>query len=239
MTRRKYTLNENYFEKIDTEEKAYWLGFLMADGCIIESNNCIQIRLAAIDISHLEKFKKSLNSTHKIFNEQIHTKFPNKRSVICESSYIRIYSKKMMQDVITHGIVANKTGKEIFKTFNNDILDTAYIRGLIDGDGTFTLYNFKNKNNPNLQTNIVLRLYGNKELVTDCNEYIYNKFKFTTPVNISTNRNMYVMQFSSAKAIHVLDYLYKDATIYLERKYQKYQEILKNEQIKRLLTFSL
>ena len=57
---RKYNFDENFFDKIDTEEKAYWLGFIYADGAIFKRT--LSIRLSTKDIHHLEKFKKILNT---------------------------------------------------------------------------------------------------------------------------------------------------------------------------------
>ena len=61
---RKYTLNEKYFKFIDNESKAYWLGFLMADGNIY--NNVIRITLAVVDFNHLVKFKSDLKASYII-----------------------------------------------------------------------------------------------------------------------------------------------------------------------------
>ena len=62
ITSRKYYCNEDFFEKIDTEKKAYWLGFIMADGYVQSHNNgkylCIGLKIE--DKGHLEKFKKDI-----------------------------------------------------------------------------------------------------------------------------------------------------------------------------------
>lgn len=46
--------NENYFDVIDTSEKAYWLGFLYADGAVSSgSKNTVELSLKASDVKHL------------------------------------------------------------------------------------------------------------------------------------------------------------------------------------------
>jgi hypothetical protein len=65
MYNKKYNFNENYFEKIDTEEKAYWLGFITADGSINlgygkQKFYQLHINLKGGDYSHLEKFQKAI-----------------------------------------------------------------------------------------------------------------------------------------------------------------------------------
>ena len=56
---RKYDVNQNYFDIIDTQNKAYFLGFLYADGNVSKDNNNIQIALQARDLHILESFKKT------------------------------------------------------------------------------------------------------------------------------------------------------------------------------------
>ena len=59
-----YNYNEKYFEEINTERKAYWLGFLYADGYIepiyrkekIKAYR-IEVGLSIIDKNTLEKFE--------------------------------------------------------------------------------------------------------------------------------------------------------------------------------------
>ena len=69
--RRIYQVNENYFESIDSDEKAYWLGFLSADGYIHEGRNTITLALQESDKVHIEKFKKAISATYPI-KEIIH-----------------------------------------------------------------------------------------------------------------------------------------------------------------------
>lgn len=66
---RKYKVNHNYFEKIDTEEKAYWLGFLYADGYVRihkQRSGQLKLKLKKMDIEHIEKFKNTIESTQTI-----------------------------------------------------------------------------------------------------------------------------------------------------------------------------
>lgn len=62
--KRIYKINESYFEKINSQEKAYWLGFIYADGHVTEQS--INISLQVKDINHLQKFLVSINSSHPI-----------------------------------------------------------------------------------------------------------------------------------------------------------------------------
>ena len=55
------SFNIHYFDSIDTEEKAYWLGFLFADGAITQYNHSydIELSLKIDDKEHVEKFAKA------------------------------------------------------------------------------------------------------------------------------------------------------------------------------------
>ena len=76
----KYYFNKNYFDIIDNSEKAYWLGFIWADGYVCKrkrKDNHIEydfkLSLSKIDSDHLEKFKKCLNSNHNILFYKLNT----------------------------------------------------------------------------------------------------------------------------------------------------------------------
>lgn len=58
MKLRKYSLNESYFEKIDSEEKAYFLGFLFSDGSV--SKYSLNLSLAEVDKEILEKKSRKI-----------------------------------------------------------------------------------------------------------------------------------------------------------------------------------
>ena len=63
---KKYTINEDYFDVIDNQDKAYWLGFIAADGYNREDRGYIEFRLHKQDIDILNKFKQCLSSNHNI-----------------------------------------------------------------------------------------------------------------------------------------------------------------------------
>ena len=105
-TSRKYTNDDNFFEKIDTEEKAYWLGFIAADGYITtkraQCNQQLGITLSEKDINHLEKFKKSLKATNPINIYEAWSSCYNKNSKFAR---VLITSQKLVDDIKKFGIV--------------------------------------------------------------------------------------------------------------------------------------
>ena len=211
-----YYLNENYFEKIDTEEKAYWLGFIYADGYI--TGDKLGISLAKCDKEHLEKFLKCIKSDYKI-------KEYKSKSIYGECEYCRVLlnSTKLVEDLREKGVLNNKSLKLTFP--NNEIIDTSlynhFIRGYFDGDGSLVL----SKNSINF------KICGTKEFLeglidvfnTVIYEYNYQKKLFKR--HMDDKNNYYISYGGRVKTLKVIDYLYNDCNIYLNRKYNKYIEL--------------
>jgi len=126
--KRKYSLNEAFFENIDTEEKAYWLGFIYADGCI--SNNRLQFDLSWKDNDHLAKLACSLGTDTPV-------KFKKRENH--EKAFFRVVSRKLINDLKRLGLTERKSFTIKFPS--EDLVAKEYqhhfIRGYVDGDGSF------------------------------------------------------------------------------------------------------
>ena len=134
--------DHNYFEKIDTKEKAYWLGFIYADGCIsISRNNMFEIKLAIKDIEVLESFKNDIRSEHQIGVYTSNNGY-NKGLQYCRFG---IDSKELCKQLINLGVNTHKTESCNFP--NENILPEQFIwdfiRGYFDGDGSVYISNNK------------------------------------------------------------------------------------------------
>lgn len=123
----KYALNEHFFDVIDTEEKAYWLGFLLADGCIDKRRNgqilrC-RLKLKRSDAAHVRKFRDAIGSTAPV-------------RVTVDGACIQLSRPTFCQHLLKHGCKPGKTqdGHGIPKIPSN--LYQHLFRGLFDGDGT-------------------------------------------------------------------------------------------------------
>jgi len=141
-TARKFYCNSAYFKEIDTEDKAYWLGFIAADGYISKTkykNDVLGISLAVKDYSHLEKFKKSISYTGDI-KEYISSGYAKSKY-----SRIAIRDSNVVNDLLSHGIKYNKSLTLDFDSILvPDFLMNHFIRGYFDGDGCIT-YSIHNK----------------------------------------------------------------------------------------------
>ena len=100
LTNRRYNVNHNYFDIIDTEEKAYWLGFLYADGYIRErkSGNSLEMKLSIKDKHHLELFRESINSNHIIVDGFNKVKYKGGISS-SHMSTLAIYSIRLVESI--------------------------------------------------------------------------------------------------------------------------------------------
>lgn len=207
---RLFRFNHDYFRTIDTEEKAYWLGFLMADGCLFErqhprpwngSTKAIILCVNNKDHEHLLKFNKALNSTNKI---SLSKKDNCARTMHC--------SIKMYNDLISFGCTPNKSLTLKFPLLIESLIKH-YIRGYIDGDGCISI-----KDKENGIGSIVISYIGTLDMMNNLNKHfcVFNKYR-------KVGENTYTTAIcGNIKAMRILDWLYQDSTIYLERKYEIY-----------------
>lgn len=231
----KTCLNQDYFKIIDTPEKAYIIGFLAADGCINTSRKSYYVRIAVkyTDVDILEKIKKAMDITSKIFYAEEKVTLPQGGTTIAKMSKLNIYGKELVNDLANYGLIPNKTlhlrvnYKKIPDEFIRD-----YLRGLWDGDGCFGIYEEKK----NTSRNYSVTYIGSKELLDDIKDIMLEKFP-SHKINIwhakECNENIFRLGTKRRDDfIEFLDFIYKDSTIYLDRKYQKYLDCM--EQIKNI-----
>lgn len=218
---RKYVFNENVFEKIDTEEKAYWLGFLYADGYIMSrrknGNPKVGITLSVNDIGHLEKFRKFVSGDMPI---KIYK--PSKSSYEGSGDYCRILitSEKMASDLIRHGVLEHKTN--VLKPPKlPPTLIKHFIRGYYDGDGSI----WCQSNNRGKNTQYSVGFVGTKDMLEFIQQELMSRRILTREYPMSRRGpDSDVLQWKFGGNNIVIDYLmylYSDASVYLERKLRK------------------
>ena len=209
-----YYCNDHVFDSIDTEEKAYWLGFIFADGYISSSpliegkvnEYAFELALSIKDIDHLEKFKIFCDFSKKISANDIRCK-------------IKINSKNLWNTLNNYGCTPNKSLTLEFPNeniFKDKSLIRHFIRGYFDGDGCFT---YSDSEHLRPETSLL----GTKQFLTKVSEYlnipqsyIYNAKKLSGQT--------YTLNTYTRKYISKILNLYKDSEIYLTRKYEKYLE---------------
>lgn len=135
----KYIYNHSYFEEIDSSDKAYWLGFIAADGYIMynpiteEANYELGIEIDYKDKNLLKLFNKSIGGNIEVRDRKRPSYYnPNK---VAHNAFIRIYSKKVVTDLMTHGIFQNKSTSIQFITLSDELMPH-FVRGYFDGNGS-------------------------------------------------------------------------------------------------------
>lgn len=218
---RKYDLDEHYFDVIDTEEKAYFLGYLYADGCNHSDITRISIQLSIIDKEILQKF------SHFVYKDEIlsYNKVINKEGKEFEYVRLLMHSTHMTQQLSKLGMTPRKSFSLTFPNWLDVNLYHHFLRGLIDGDGWIFLSSEDAKRNESCVGLICTR---------QINDFLLDFFKqdlgLKAYLSKAHSQDFEVMCDIRLKGYanqkKFLTWLYKDATIYLERKYQYYQELL-------------
>lgn len=221
-TNRIYTFNEDYFEKIDSDNKAYFLGYLFADGCIRERfkkgrNNpiysCI-LKLHEKDYYIMEYFKKELNFNGGITKEKGTNCFK-----------IVLNSKKLCKDLINLGCIPCKSLILKFPKMLNKEYYPHFIRGYFDGDGSVGVYDQK------YRTDFIsnISLLGTLDFCRGVKEELENNnIKAHIKKRGKNIKNTYCLNvYAREQQIKFINYIYKDAVYYLIRKYKISLDIIR------------
>lgn len=203
--------NERFFEKIDSEEKAYFLGLLISDGNVFKDNTgrqaSISITLDLNDEYILQKFKEVLNVNTSI----------SKDGRGC--GQIAIRSNLMANDLKQYGVVPRKSYITYLPKIN-DIYMSHLIRGILDGDGSILAKLSPKQNGRNRYLHSI-SFCGSHQLMEDIAEYLYNNLQLKQPIQVYDYQDknlsdIHIQNYEDMKKVG--DWLYKDATIYLIRK---------------------
>lgn len=204
---RKTVINHNAFDEL-TPEALYWIGMLFTDGHIEQKREAsIDLTLHNEDIEHLYKFKEFLGTTREVKKDK------------GDCSRLRVNSKQLRDRLVELGFTHNKSTSILPHELLKHSRD--FWRGCIDGDGGV----YWRKDNTGHVT-----LCGTLETIFEfgifCTSHIGIKEKFPTRAK---GKNLYQISYYGKDARKIAAYLYKDSTIYLQRKYDTYQNFLIEE----------
>lgn len=211
-----YSVDEDIFAKINSHEKAYWLGFLASDGVI--SGNVVRIGLSFKDYGHLEEFRKFMKSEHPI-----HTYYPVVKGKQYKSCEIAITSSKLAQDLAKLNIVGAKS-KILQPSAIPVKYVSSYLLGVVDGDGSFSV-DKKGQLHLNIISSLPMCEFIMNTLVKKC------KITPTKIIPEKRSDGMYYCYFGGNKKIkRIADFLYHDAYCFLQRKHK-----VANDHLQRLI----
>ena len=216
----KYSLDEVYFDNIDSQDKAYVLGFLYADGSNGRNNNNISIRLQERDKDILVKINAAIGSNRPLGFIDYSCRIGK-----CQNQYsLNITNKHMSEQLSRLGMVPNKSLVLEFPEWLDVDLYPHFIRGYFDGDGSISKDYYNAKLSIVSTENFCKKIQKIAKEVVGVNSSIYlchnNKSTTTRTFQIS-GRNQ-IRKF--------LDYLYCDANLYMQRKYDIYESLYKTKE---------
>lgn len=202
----RHKINEDFFETINSESKAYFLGLMYSDGSV--SRNTFYLKLKDEDI--ILKFRDALECD-----------YPVKRiSYGGYDAYILVVnSQTSCNNLIKQGCFINKTKIIRLPKLKEDLYKH-FIRGFFDGDGCLQLQDKIYHCRFDLAS-------ASKEFLEDVRPIITTHAKTNGYLGKETNYDVWHLNYSGHQVVQILDWLYKDSNYYLIRKYNKYQ-ILKS-----------
>lgn len=215
----KYEVVSDFFSTIDTEEKAYWLGFMYADG-YVTGTKIVGCKLSTKDEEHLIKLRNTLSPTKPLYYDETSQGFGNNTKSVA----LILTNRNLFKDLVSKGCIQNKSKLLTFP--NENIVPKElihhFIRGYFDGDGSVTA-----GINPKGHMRILIGIVGThhflseirKALSLEDTKYLY-KYK---------NKDIHELKVGGTNVVKAIyNFLYKDATVFLERKFIKFKEYYGN-----------
>ena len=217
---------EKYFDAIDSPTKAYWLGFLYADG-YVTSNDRWGLELCYDDLEHMQNFIKCFK-----YNGQLRERTRNGN----KSCSFQIKNKHMSEMLIGKGVVRNKTDILLFPSEEQLSKEfySHFIRGFFDGDGcVYVNHNIRPRKDRN--NKIYDRISKGINIVCKSDDFVKSILSILEEQNIhlhwninKQHNNLNTIRTSSIDEIQKFyNYIYKDSnpSNRLERKYNKFNEL--------------
>ena len=199
-------LDEDYFEKIDRMDKAYFLGFMLTDGNVSLNENIIRLSLSTKDEEILKIFKEKTGNENKIVIRE-----DEKHS---ERTF-QLRSKKWKNDLSKYGVVPKKTFICEMPMLQDDMMPHL-IRGMIDGDGWISV------------SSHVIGFCGNEAMVTQFKNYLVKTLNVYDVKIIHASENLWQVSWASMKDIlKIGNFIYQNKDdCYLTRKYNNFLKII-------------
>lgn len=206
------------FDEIDSEETAYWLGFIYADGMVRPKGYEVALNLGTKDLDHLIKFAN-------LFGARIvkRSTFSKKQRKTYETFCCSVYSKYLYDSLVSKGIYPRKTYLK-----DSDILDYIpdylfhhFIRGVFDGDGTIIV--------PPNDAYCYFSLLGCEALLIKIRDYMVENLAISSNIIEARSGIFRVAWQGRFQLLKIREWLYGDTAIYLQRKYDRFSSIQDRE----------
>lgn len=205
---RKYSINENYFDNIDSRRKAYYLGLLLADGCNYEPLHTVKIELQERDKGILDYLNNDLQYSKPLEFVPLNSKNPNHQNTY----RVLITNKHMSQKLAQLGMVQNKT-------LNLKFVDIDFMLSMICGyfDGNGHIEWSKSQ---------FLTIASTNDFCVGLSKYLLDNYNIESHIYNTKNDNTKVLHiFGKWQILHFLQLIYESVDVHIDRKYNKYLEI--------------
>lgn len=198
------------FGKIDTREKAYALGFILADGAIAQNKN--------VEISTSLKDKRVVEFISGLVHANVHYDHAFDKKA---RRFPRARLSKKIKDITKFTGGMKKTERH-FPRVRED-LQKYLIQGLFDADGCVTWGRRKDKQRIWQKISFTSQL----KILEGVQKYLINMLGIATVIRPKSKCGCYVLEFANLKDVLTFcDHIYSDKTfIILERKYFKYKAL--------------
>ena len=212
-------INEEIFDCIDTEEKAYWLGFIYADGCNQLDKHVFSINLSAKDIDHLEKLKDFLQIQNNVSKYMVYDKYEMCRLYVTNTHFTE--QLNLLGCTPRKSLTLVFPDENIFKE-KNLIYD--FIRGYFDGDGSIAMYIKKGCKTSEVSVVGTQSFLQKVQSFLGIDGFIKNKSY------AGHHNNAFELKYSNFKARQVARLLYENSSVYMVRKYKIFEEFCRFEE---------
>lgn len=202
--RKGYAINANFFSKVDTQDTAYFLGLLYADGTIYASKSNYKVSLRLKDPEPLHLFVKVLESESPVkpYGKNMY------EAVVC--------NKQLVSNLIELGCVPRKSKVIRFPSLDDNLIQH-FVRGYFDGDGSV---GFNKSGNP------FVSIAGNQEFLIGLGEELKEFVGIDS--YLYPNKKTCQLQVRAWDDVAlVLDWMYSEASFYIVRKAKIYLEFIK------------
>lgn len=229
---RKNFFNEHYFKEIDTEDKSYWLGFLMADGYVTRTSpnepspNRLGLGISESDREHLDKFIQAINYHGNVIIDRSGGTYGSDTPL----NVLHLNSRVICNDIISHGCKPNKTGYSSLPDLSDELMPH-FIRGYFDGDGSISVYYQKDHRNPKYADRMKqeFAITSDFNIISQIQQILVEQCSLPETKLKSYKRTesaVSVRYGGKQQVLRIYYYLYQNATVYLQRKYDKFALLL-------------
>ncbi len=220
-TKSRYECNHYFFSK-HNEESFYWAGFLAADGCLYRKQNSkkLVLSLAEKDLNHLQLFKNAINYNGIISKSITKHSLTNPKWKDSVKHTISVSSNQLFNDLTKFNLIQRKTHiYDMPDWLISHPLVNHFIRGYFDGDGCITFSKSPKK--------AEISIRGTISVLTQFMNVFENNIHINSKTRPKINSGFGMLKYSGNRLCYeIKDFLYKDATVYMKRKYDLCQSII-------------